>query len=463
MATVSQENIGAQHERVIVQLTKEDYLPAVDKALKQYSKNANIPGFRKGMVPVVMVKKMYGQSLYRDEVLRVAGTKLEEHLIANKAEIFARPIPGENQKVYNFDINNPEDYTFEFEIGTKPSFTLPLLSGSTTFPLHKITVTDEMINEEVEKLQYKAGEMSEPETVTGEDNVLNVVFEEADANGVVVEGGIKKDNSLLVKYFSPSLQSQLMGKKANDVVTFSLKDNFDVNLLPAIMKDLGLAPTDEEAKNKCFNMLITKVGLVTKAELNAAMFEKIYPGRNLETLEQFKEVLKGEIEMYWGQQSRVRLHNEMFERLVHETPIDMPVTFLKRWMSVGGEQYKSPEQVEKEYGTFDHQMRWQLISDKIVEDNKLGVTNEEMDQAARAQIMSYFGQYGGMNSMDLEADWVEPFVKKQLEDKKFTDELYNRIITDKLFYTIEQSINLQETVVTPEEFAKVPSAHHHHH
>lgn len=463
MASVTQENIGKYHEKVIVQLAKEDYLPTFEKALKQYSKNAAIPGFRKGMVPLGMVKKMHGASLYRDEVLKVAGTKLDEHLHAVKAEIFARPIPAATQKQYRFDMNNPEDFTFEFEIGTKPDYTLPLLNGSTTVPLYKVTVTDEMVNEEVEKLQYKAGDMTDPETVTGEDNVLNVVFEEADANGILIEGGIKKDNSLLVKYFSPSLQALLMGKKANDVVTFTLKDNFDAHLLPAIMKDLNLDPTNEDAKNKCFNMLIVKVGLVAKSDINASFFEKIYPGRSLETIEAFKDVLKGEIEMYWNQQARTKLHTDLFERLVHETPIELPVTFLKRWMSVGGEQYKSPEQVEKEFGGFDHQMRWQLISDKIIEDNKLQVTNEEMDEAARAQIMSYFGQYGGMSGMDLESDWVEPLIKKQLEDKKFSEELYNRIITDKLFFTIEQRVNLQETTVNAEEFIKLPSSHHHHH
>jgi trigger factor len=462
MASVAQVNIGKYHEKVIVQLAKEDYLPTFEKALKQYSKNAAIPGFRKGMVPIGMVKKMHGASLYRDEVIKVAGAKLEEHLIANRAEIFARPIPAATQKQYHFDMNNPEDFTFEFEIGTKPDYTLPLLNGSTTVPLYKVTVTDEMVNEEVEKLRYKAGDMTDPETVTGEDNVLNVVFEEADANGISIDGGIKKDNSLLVKYFSPSLQTLLMGKKANDVVTFTLKDNFDAHLLPAIMKDLNLEPTDEDAKNKSFNMLIVKVGLVAKAEINITFFEKIYPGKNLETIEAFKDVLKGEIEIYWSQQSRTKLHTDLFERLVHETPIELPVTFLKRWMSVGGEQYKSPEQVEKEFSGFDHQMRWQLISDKIIEDNKLQVTNEEMDQAARAQIMSYFGQYGGMSGMDLESDWIEPLIKKQLEDKKFADELYNRIITDKLFFTIEQHVNLQETTVNAEEFTKLPAAHHHH-
>jgi trigger factor len=275
MASVTQENIGKYHEKVIVQLAKEDYLPTFEKALKQYSKNAAIPGFRKGMVPLGMVKKMHGASLYRDEVLKVAGAKLDEHLHAVKAEIFARPIPAATQKQYRFDMNNPEDFTFEFEIGTKPDYTLPLLNGSTTVPLYKVTVTDEMVNEEVEKLQYKAGDMTDPETVTGEDNVLNIVFEEADANGILIEGGIKKDNSLLVKYFSPSLQALLMGKKANDVVSFTLKDNFDAHLLPAIMKDLNLDPTNEDAKNKCFNMLIVKVGLVAKSEINASFFVQV--------------------------------------------------------------------------------------------------------------------------------------------------------------------------------------------
>ncbi|MBL7764790.1 MAG: trigger factor [Chitinophagaceae bacterium] len=461
MATVTQENIGLQHEKIIVQLSKEDYLPEVDKALKKHSKNANIPGFRKGMVPVGMVKKMYGASIFTDEVWRLAGTKLEEHLINNKAEIFARPIPAESQERLNLDVNNPQDYTFEFEIGTRPDFQIPLLNNATTMPIYKVIVTDDMVREEAEKLQYKAGNMTEPESVTGEDNVLNVVFEEIDEQGQTIEGGITKDNSLLVKYFTPALQAQLMGKKNNDEVTFNLQDTFDEKLLPAILKDLDLDPQDADARNKRFRMKITKVGLVEKAPLTKETFEKIYPGRGLETEEEFYSILKEEIQRYWDSQARTRLHNELFERLVHETPINLPVNFLKRWMSIGGETYKTPESVEKEYGTFDHQMRWQLVSDKIIDDNKLTVDQEELEQAARMQIMSYFGQHGQMPSMD--AEWMEPFVKKQLADKKFNDELCNRIITDKLFWTIEQKINLQETEIGLDEFIHLPSSHHHHH
>ena len=461
MATVTQENIGLQHEKIIVQLDIQDYLPSYEKALKQYAKNANIPGFRKGMVPLGMIKKQYGQSVFNDEVLRIAGTKLEEHLISNKAEIFARPIPSASQENIKFDMNNPQDFTFEFEIGTRPLFSIPLLAGTETMPFHKIIVSDEMLNEELEKLQYKAGNMTDPEEVTGEDNVLNVVFEEVDTTDNIIENGIKKDNSLLVKYFNSTIQQQLIGKKANDSLVITLADSFDDKILPAILKDLDLNPTDADAKNKRFKMLITKVGLVEKAELNTEFFEKIYPGRNIDTLDAFKNELKSEIESYWRVQSRNRLHNELFERLVHETTINIPVDFLKRWMSVGGETYKSPEQVEKEFGGFEHQLRWQLISDKLIEEFNLQVTNSELEEAARAQIISYFSQMGSVPTMD--AEWVDPFIKKQLADRKFTDELHNRIITDKLFFQIESMVNLQETDISLEDFSTLPSSHHHHH
>ncbi len=461
MATVFQENIGLQHEKVTVQLTKEDYLPAVDKALKSYSKKAAIPGFRAGMVPIAVIRKMYGQSVFSDEVLRVAGTKLEEHLINNKAEIFARPIPAEGQEQLSFDANNPKDYTFEFEIGTRPHFDIPLLSGAETVPLHKVIVNDDMLKAEIEKLQYKAGDMTEPETVTCEDNVLNVVFDETDANGNVIEGGIQKDNSLLVKYFTPGLQQQLMGKKNEDTILFNLRTSFDEKLLPAILKDLGLNPADESAKDKNFKMTITKVGLIEKVALGKDMYEKIYPGQGLETEEEFATILKEEIERYWESQAKIRLHNELFEKLVHETPINMPTQFLKRWMSVGGETYKAPEQVEKEYGSFDHQLRWQLITDRIIEENKIEVDKEELEDAARMQIMSYFSQQGHMPAMN--DDWFEPFIEKQLDDQKFVDELHNKIVTEKLFYVLEQKVNLQEQKVSLDEFIKLPSSHHHHH
>jgi trigger factor len=382
-------------------------------------------------------------------------------LIDNKAEIFARPLPAANQEPHNFDINEPKEYKFEFEIGTRPAFSIPVVEKKQTVPYYKVIVSHEMLQDEIEKLQYKAGDIQEVEEITSENNVLGVTFEEAQADGTVVEGGIKKDNSFLLKYFTPAGQSALFGKKKEDAVVLVLQDAFDAKLLPAIMNELGLNANTASDKEKHFKITITKLELIDPAPLTKETFEKIYPGRNIETETEFKDVLTQEIQRYWDGQAQIRLHNELFEILVHETPIQMPVDFLKRWMSVGGEKYVAPEEVEKNYGSFDHQMRWQLISEQLVKQFSLEVEEEELEMGARQQIMSYFSSYGQMPSFD--DDWMEPLVKKQLADQKFREELYNKIMTDKLFYALEQELKLEEKNVQLEEFVKLPSAHHHHH
>lgn len=458
MAVVTQENIGLYHEKISISLSKEDYMPSVDKAIKQYSKNASIPGFRKGMVPQGLIRKMYGQSVFADEVIRVAGTKLEEHLIENKAEIFARPLAVASQDKLEFDINAPKDFVFEFEIGTKPAFNIPLIEQKQTVDLYKVIVTHEMLDQEIDNMLYKAGEMTDPEEVTEEDNVLNVTFTNANVEGESTEE--PKDNSLMVKYFTPEMQAKLMGAKSGDQFEIILKSSFSDKVLPAIMKDLGLNPQDENHQAQSYQMNITKVGLVKKAPMTQETFDKIFPGRGLEDEQSFREAVTAEIQKYWDDQAKIRLHNELFERLVHETPIELPVSFLKRWLSVGGETYKSPEQVEKEFGGFEHSLRWQLITDRIIEENQIQVEQEELEMAARMQIMSYFGQYGNMPAMD--ADWIEPFVKKQLGDQKFKDELYGKIITDKVFYTLENSLTIAEHDLSLDEFINKPMPHHHH-
>ena len=199
MATITKENIGLLHEKLTVKLEKTDYLPSFEKALKDYSKKANIPGFRKGMVPSGLIKKMYGPSLFTDEVLRSVDRELISYLQTDKTDIFAQPLPVETD-IRQLDVNNPADYTFHFEIGMKPDFKLADL-GKAKITRYVVDVTDEMINNEITRLQNRYGNMKDEDTVTSEENVLNVVFSEADENGQEVEGGISKDNSLLVKYF----------------------------------------------------------------------------------------------------------------------------------------------------------------------------------------------------------------------------------------------------------------------
>src|SRR3982751_197137 len=238
MATVTQQDVAPLHKHLNVTINKEDYLPTFEKSLKDYSKKANIPGFRKGMVPSGLIKKMYGNSLFVDEILKTVDKEVFQYLETEKLDIFAQPLPVD-MNLSQLDVNHPNNYTFIFEVGMKPDFQLPDLSKE-KMKRYKIDVNEEMVNEEVQRLRTRYGNMTEPETVSNDENALNVTFIETDANGNEIEGGLRKDNSLLVKYFKESFRPGLMGKKKDDEIQIKLDDVFESKEKEWILNDLGL-------------------------------------------------------------------------------------------------------------------------------------------------------------------------------------------------------------------------------
>ena len=214
------------------------------------------PGFRKGMVPAGLIKKMYGPSLFTDEVLRSVDRELIGYLQNDKLDIFAQPLPLEAD-IRQLDVNNPADYTFHFEVGMKPDFQLADL-GTAKTTRYVVTVTDEMINNEIARLQNRYGNMQDQDTVNTEENVLNIILTEVDENGNAVENGFTKDNSLLVKYFKEDFRNNLVGKVTNDYLIVQLDKAFDEKELEFILSDLGLDKNDPAAVQKHFKIQITK-------------------------------------------------------------------------------------------------------------------------------------------------------------------------------------------------------------
>jgi trigger factor len=466
MATVTKENIGLLHEKLTVKLEKTDYLPSFEKALKDYSKKANIPGFRKGMVPAGLIKKMYGPSLFTDEVLRSVDRELISYLQNDKVDIFAQPLPLETD-IRQLDVNNPADYTFHFEVGMKPEFQLPDL-GNANITEYKVVVTDDMINNEIARLQNRYGNMKDEGTVNTEENVLNVIFSEVNENAEEIEGGITKDNSLLVKYFKDDFRSNLLGKVLNDFIIVQLDKAFDEKELDFILGDLGLDKNDPEALKKHFKIQITKIGLLEKKDLNEEFFNQLYPGQEIKTEADFRNKIKEEIGAYWKSQVKNQIHDQVFHQLVDHTEIKFPEGFLKKWMKTQGsatseEQQaapKSDEEVEKEFPTFLNQLKWTLISDKIVQDNAIQVNPDEIRQFAKQQL---FGYMGGMGNVADDQPWVKEYVEKMMKDRKYVEDAYNRLQTQKMFEWAETQVKPVEKEISAEEFTKMVEAHQHHH
>ena len=451
MATITRENIGLLNDKLVVNVAKEDYFSSFEKSLKSYAKSANIPGFRKGMVPAGLVKKMYGQSVFTDEILRTVEKELTNYLSKEQLDIFAQPLPLDND-ASKIDLNNPADYAFAFEIGLKSTVEIDVPNIRVT--RYKIEVTEDMLNEEVNRLQVRFGTMTEPEVVDNDENVLNVQFTESDANGNPIEGGISKANSLLVKYFTETLRKELHGKKKDDTITIQLGKAFEEKEREWVIGDLGLEK--EGAEDKFFTLTITKLGFVEKAALAVEFFEAAYPGRGIGTEEEFRNAVKEETDKYFDSQSRNQVQDQIYHHLIDHTTLEFPENFLKRWLREGGEKPKTAEEAETEYPAFANQLKWSLLTAKLIDENKVTVEPQEIKEHAKQQFMSYMGG----QSLD-DAPWLDEYANRMLQDQKFVENTYFQLQTQKLFNLLEGQVSATEESISAEAFAE--KLHHHHH
>lgn len=455
MATVTQQDLTSLHKQLNVTISKSDYLPQFEKALKEYSKKANIPGFRKGMVPAGLIKKMYGSSLFTDEVLKTVDKEVFSYIDNQKLEIFAQPLPVQ-MNLGELDVNNPADYTFVFEVGMKPEFTLPELSAQ-TLKYYRVNVSEEMVNEEVERLTNRYGNMTEPESVTNNENILNVNFVETDAAGNPVEGGITKENSLLVKYFSESYRPKVMNAKVGDSLQLAFDEAFEGSQKEALLQDLGL----DSGTGRHFRLDITKVGQVEKRELNEEFFGQLFPAGDVKTEEDFRNKIREELEKQWDAESKNQLHHQLYHVLLEKTNIEFPADFLKRWMKTQTEdnQPRTDEEVEKEFPNFLNQLKWTLITDQLVKDNNIEVQQDDIRQFAKQQLLGYMG----MGALDEEQSWVRDYIDKMMKDRKYVEDAYNRLQTQKLFDWAGSQVKTTETPISKEEFIAMNQQHQHAH
>lgn len=455
MATVTRENVGLLTDKLTVKLSKEDYFPTFEKTLKEYSKKASIPGFRKGMVPTGMIKKMYGPSLYTEEILKTAEKELFNYLNNEKPEIFAQPLPLDAD-IRSMDVNNPADYEFGFEIGLKPAFEIaPLAKAKLT--LHTVKTTDAMVELEITRMLEKAGKTVDVETVDNQENVLDISFSETDKAGNGIEGGTEKAEPVLLKSFTASAQAQLMGKKKDDTIVVQLSKSFEGDQLATVLGFLGYEKDDKDAAKKYFKLTIANIGLIERRALDESFFNDVFPNAGITTEEAFKTKLKEELTQLWLGESQRQLNDQVYHYLLDGTKMEFPETFLKRWLQNGGEKQKTAEEVEAEFPGFSHQLKWTLISDKIIKDNKLEVGQQELKDSIKAEVTRYFG------SMNLGEDtsWLDSYVDRMMKDEKQVESSYHRLITEKLFTWAQGQIKPTEKETTPEELSAMQHNHHH--
>jgi trigger factor len=236
-----------------------------------------------------------------------------------------------------------------------------------------------------------------------------------------------------------------------------LSKTFEGDKLDMMLHDLGLDKNDKESAAKYFKLDIVKIGLVEKRELNEDFFNEVYPGKGITTEAELRDTLKGEIEKYWESQSKNQLHDQLYHLLLDKTSMEFPEAFLKRWLQTGGEKPKTAEEAEKEYPTFSNQLKWTLISDKLIQENKLDVTDEDLRMHMKEEVMRYFGQ---MN-MGEDMSWLDSYIDRMMKDEKQIDATYRRLITERLFSFMEGQVKTTSKKVTPDELNAMQHNHQH--
>ena len=460
MATVTRDNLGTLHDKITVKLGKDDYMPAFEKTLKQFAKTANVPGFRKGMVPSGLIRKMYGQSIFNEEIIRSAGKKLEDYMREEKLYIFAQPMimPDADRKFP--DLANPAEIDFAFEVGIKPDFEIAPLKNKAKLTRYKINVSDKMMDDEIDRIRRRFGKVESQEVLNNKEDILYATYEACDANGNVAADANKVEDTEVLDKMPAKLKDMLMGKKADESFVFRPADVCTEEELKAFLKDPLKA--DADAAQQYYKLTITKVGLLIPMDMGMELYAQVFPNVEVKDEADFKEKIRTELSREFDRITGERLHNEIFEMLVHQTDINLPVPFLKRWMMEGGEKPKSAEEVEHEFSGFEHQLRWQLISDKIIGENNLQVSREEVNNDIKTRVLAYFGL--GAEDED-EAPWMDGYMSKISKDEKMMDETYRRLLLNKLFGYLEAQFSIEEKEIDEEAFFKLEDAHaaHHHH
>ena len=383
---IQKEQIDELNAIVKVAITKDDYSDKVDKILKDYKKQANIPGFRKGQVPMGLIKKQYGKAVLVDEVNKLLQDNLNKYLTEEKLDVLGNPLP-KQQDNFNWEA---EDFSFEFELGLAPNFEVAL---KTKKPIthYKIVADKKMIDEQVDRIIKQYGKLISKSEV-GKNDELTGTFRNEE------EEIDHKSNLEMSKVKSKKAIDGLRGKKVGDTVILKTKGLFKEDYL--LSGVLGIQKEKAEKLNIEVSFTIEEINERESANLDQELFDKLFGKDAITSEKELRERIKEDSEKQFEQQADQKLLNDVTERLIETIKFDLPSGFLKKWIQTTGEKSLSEEEANDEYEKSEKGLRYQLIEGKIIKDNGIEIQFDELKEFAKGFIKSQMAQYGQLNPQE---------------------------------------------------------------
>lgn len=434
---ITKEQIDDLNAIVKVAITKEDYQEKVEKILRDYRKQANIPGFRKGQVPMGLIKKQYGKAVLVDEVNKLLQDNLNKYLTEEKLDVLGNPLP-KQQDNFNWDA---EEFAFEFELGLAPDFEVNLQTKKPVTQ-YKIVADDSMIEEQVERIRKQYGKLVSKESVSESDEVRGTFFNEAEEidNETTIEVAKIEDKKAL---------AALKGKKVGDQVQLKTKKLFkeDFQLAGA----LGISNEKAAELDTEVTFTIEEINEREPATLDQELFDKLFGKDEVTSEAEMKAKIKEDSEKQFEQQADQKLLNDVTERLIETTKFELPADFLKKWIQQTGEKELSQEEAAEEYEKSEKGLRYQLIEGKILKDNNIELQFEELKDFTKGFIKAQMAQYGQMNPDEEELDRIAARVLSNQDEAK---RLSEQLMSQKLLELYKEKANLKTKELTYEEFVK---------
>jgi trigger factor len=446
---ITREQINDLNGVIRVNIEKSDYESKVEKALKEYRKKANMPGFRPGMVPLGLIKKMYGKAALVEEVNTILTQELSKYLVDEKLNILGEPLPNDD-KQKEIDWDNDTDFEFIFDIGFAPESKVSFDKRS-KFTQYSVTVTDEMIDDQVKAYANRFGENKSTDIVE-ETGTLRGNITQLDAEGNEAENGIKVEMALIsvdvIK--DEEIKKTFVGKKIDDEVVFDIKKAYPNNVEISYLLNIEKEAAENVEGN--FKITIKEINTFVPAEVNTDLFKNIY-GDDTEIADEkaFREKVAAEISEAFRSSIDYKFATDTREQLVSRSKMEFPVEFLKRWLKATNKDI-TDEQIEAEFEMFLTDLKWQIIKEDIIKENELKVEENEVMDLAKEVAAAQFRQYGMFNVPD---EHLDGFAKQMLSKKEDVNRLYNKKMEDKIMEVIKSKVNVEEKAVSRDEFEKM--------
>jgi trigger factor len=434
---ITRNNVDALNAVITIEVAKSDYAEKVQKKLADYRKNAAIPGFRKGAVPMSLIQKQYGKAVLLEEVNKLLQDNLNNYLVAEKLDILGNPLPKVTED-FNWDV---EEYKFEFELGLTPEFNVDLAAKNNLLQ-YKIVADDKMLKDQIARIQKQYGKLIAKETVE-EGNDVSGIFANEDK-------GINNRTTLSLDVFADKKTvKSFIGKKVGDALTLRTKGLFDDD--HKLMDFLAVGHDDVHGLDIDVTFTIDEVTTHEPATLDQELFDKLFGPKAVTSVEELKAKIKEDAEKQFTQQSDQKFLNDVTEFLIASTKFELPAQFLKKWIQTAGENPLSPEDAEAEYAKSENGLRYQLIEGKIIAENNLQITFEDLKSYTSDVIKKQMAQFGQMNPTDED---VQGIVARVMSNQDEVKRLSEQVMNEKMLNLFKDKVKATSKEVSYDDFIK---------